>query len=113
MNKSYLSNLKCEACSGETAKLSNSEISENLKLLDNWTINDDGNMIYKKFIFKNFKKSLEFANNIGKLADNERHHPDLSLGYSYCLVMMHTHTIKSLSINDFILASKIDIIKLK
>jgi len=113
MNKSYLSDLECRACTGKTSKLSNSEISEKLILLNNWTINDDGNMIYKKFIFKNFKKSLEFVNNIGKLAENEQHHPDLSLGYSYCLVMIHTHAIKSLSINDFILASKIDIIELK
>ena len=110
MKNTLLTNLKCEACSGKTPALTDSEIIKNLKKLNNWTVNDDGNMIFKKFKFKNFKNALFFANVIGIIADKEGHHPDLSLGYSYCLVMIHTHAIKSLSINDFILASKIDLV---
>ena len=49
---------------------------------------------------------------VGKVAENEKHHPDISLGYGYCLIMIHTHAISSLSINDFILAAKIDNINL-
>ena len=108
MKSSLLQNLKCSACSGNTPKLTNQEISKHLKLLNNWTVNDEGKMIYKKFKFNNFNLSLSFANKIGALSDIEGHHPDISIGYSYCLVMIHTHAIKSLSINDFILASKID-----
>ncbi|PPR54244.1 MAG: hypothetical protein CFH11_00306, partial [Alphaproteobacteria bacterium MarineAlpha5_Bin1] len=33
-------------------------------------------------------------------------------GWGYCLIMIHTHAIKGLSINDFVLASKIDLIDL-
>ena len=69
-------------------------------------------MIYKKFKFKNFKKSLEFSNLVGKIAEEEGHHPDISLGWGYCLIMIHTHAINGLSINDFILASKIDLINI-
>ena len=68
-------------------------------------------MIFKKFEFKNFNKSLNLANKIGELADKEGHHPDISIGWGYCLVMLHTHAIKGLSVNDFILASKIDLLK--
>ena len=50
----------------------------------------------------------KFTNLIGDLSEEEGHHPDISLGWGYCLVMIHTHAIKGLSINDFILASKID-----
>ena len=108
MNSVALSELKCSPCSGNTKKLSKDEIKDHLKQLDNWNINDEYKMIFKKFTFKNFKESLNFANLIGKLADDKVHHPDLSIGYSYCLVMIHTHAIKDLSINDFILADKID-----
>ena len=108
MSQNKLQQLKCEACSGFTPKLSQLDINQNMKLLNNWNINEEREMIFKKFIFKNFKKSLNFVNNIGIIADSENHHPDISLGYSYCLVMIHTHAIKGLSINDFILASKID-----
>ena len=108
MNIKTLSELKCKPCSGETKNLSKDEININLKKLSNWSINNEYKMIFKKYSFKNFKESLNFANLIGKLADNEGHHPDLSIGYSYCLVMIHTHAIKGLSLNDFILADKID-----
>jgi len=108
MNSVELKDLKCASCSGVTSKLTQEEINKNLDLLNNWEINEEGKMIFKKYIFKNFKKSLEFANSIGVIADEEGHHPDLSIGFTYCLVMIHTHAIKDLSLNDFILASKID-----
>ena len=107
-----LSQLKCEACSGNTPKLNENEIIKNLRKINNWNVNDQQEMIFKKFTFKSFKKALNFTNLVGKIAEEERHHPDISLGWGYCLVMIHTHAIKGLSINDFILASKIDLIKI-
>ena len=65
-------------------------------------------MIFQKFKFKNFNKALIFANLVGNIAEEEGHHPDISIGWGYCLIMIHTHAIKGLSINDFILAAKID-----
>jgi len=93
-----LSQLKCKPCSGNTPKLS----------LDEIQLNENKEMIFKKFKLKSFKKALHFTNLIGELAEEEGHHPDISLGWGYCLVMIHTHAIKGLSINDFILAAKID-----
>ncbi len=103
-----LNELKCEACSGNTPKLSEEELNENLKKINGWSLNDKKEMIFKKFTFKNYKKSLEFVNKISEVAENEKHHPDISLGWGYCLIIIHTHAIKGLSINDFILAAKID-----
>ena len=108
-----LSNLKCKACSGKTKSLSDEEIYKNLKKINGWTLNNDKVMIFKKFNFKNFKNSLNFVNNIGNLSEEEGHHPDISLGWGYCLVMIHTHAINALTINDFILASKIDLINIE
>ncbi len=110
MDRNQLSNGKCEPCSGNTPKLTFEEISIYLSKLNKWSVNDNQEMIFKKFKFNNFKKSLEFTNKVGELAEKEGHHPDISLGFSYCLVMIHTHAIKGLSVNDFILASKIDLI---
>ena len=110
MDRNQLSNGKCEPCSGNTPKLTFEEISIYLSKLNKWSVNDNQEMIFKKFKFNNFKKSLEFTNKVGELAEKEGHHPDISLGFSYCLVMIHTHAINGLSVNDFILASKIDLI---
>ena len=108
MNNSSLTQSKCKPCSGNTPKLSSDDIQKKLPELNEWQLNDNREMIFKKFNFKNFKKALHFTNLVSELAEEEEHHPDMSLGWGYCLIMIHTHAIKGLSINDFILASKID-----
>ena len=105
---SNLTKKKCEPCSGKTSKLSMSEIQNKLSEINDWELNDNKEMLFKKFKFKSFKKALHFTNLVGELAEGEGHHPDISLGWGYCLIMIHTHAIKGLSINDFILAAKID-----
>ena len=105
-----LKNMKCQPCTGDTETLKEKDISNNLNNLHNWNINDEKKMIYKKYVFKSFKQALNFTNLVGALAEEEGHHPDISLGWGYCLIMIHTHAINGLSINDFILASKIDLI---
>ena len=108
MAKSDLIDTICKPCSGNTHKLTFDEISKYLSELDEWSVNDNQEMIFKKFKFNNFTKALEFINKVGNLANSEGHHPDLSFGWGYCLIMIHTHAIKGLSVNDFILAAKID-----
>ena len=108
-----LTELKCEPCSGKTPQLNSEEISKYLKKINNWTVNDEQEMIFKKFSFKNFKTSIKFTNIVGQISELEGHHPDISLGWGYSIIMIHTHAIKGLSVNDFILASKIDKIDLK
>ena len=93
-----LKNQKCQACSGNTPILNEMQISENLAKLNNWSVNDEQKMIFKKFSFKTFNQALKFTNKIGQLADKEGHHPDVSLGWGYSLIMLHTHAIKGLSI---------------
>mgnify|MGYP001334574925 FL=1 len=103
-----LKNQKCQACSGNTPKFDEKQISDNLSKLNSWSVNDEQKMIYKKFNFKTFKQALNFTNKVGEIADLEGHHPDISLGWGYSLVMLHTHAIQGLSTNDFIIAAKID-----
>ena len=103
-----LKNQKCQACSGNTPKFDEKQITDNLSKLNSWSVNDEQKMIYKKFNFKTFKQALNFTNKVGEIADLEGHHPDISLGWGYSLIMLHTHAIQGLSINDFIIAPKID-----
>ena len=103
-----LKNQKCQACSGNTPKFDEKQISDILSKLNSWSVNDEQKMIYKKFNFKTFKQALNFTNKVGEIADLEGHHPDISLGWGYSLIMLHTHAIQGLSINDFIIAAKID-----
>ena len=64
-----------------------------------------------EFIFGDYndKKNIqEFINKVGKISEDEGHHPDISFGWGYAEIKITTHAIEGLSENDFILAAKID-----
>ena len=62
----------------------------------------------KKFEFKNFIESQKFVNGVGRVSEDEGHHPDIMFGWGYAKINITTHAIEGLSENDFILAAKID-----
>ncbi len=64
----------------------------------------------KEFHFKNFSEALSFTNQVGELAEKEKHHPDIHLAWGKVRVVLWTHNINGLSESDFILAAKIDLL---
>ena len=64
--------------------------------------------MHKKFNFKNFLDSQDFINKVGRISEDEGHHPDISFGWGYAEIKITTHAIEGISENDFILAAKID-----
>ena len=108
---SDLLNKKCVPCEGGVAPFDISEIHKYQKKVDGWDlIKNEKNVFFlkKEFTFKNFIKSQEFVNQVGKISEEEGHHPDISFGWGYAKVTITTHAIEGLSENDFILAAKID-----
>jgi len=108
---SDLLNKKCVPCEGGVIPFDISEIHKYQKKVDGWDIVKDKENKYlleKKFIFKNFLESQGFVNEIAKLSEKEKHHPDILFGWGYAKVNISTHAIQGLSENDFILAAKID-----
>ena len=102
---------KCLPCEGGVLPFDVSEIHKYQKKVDGWDITEDENKIFflfKKFKFENFLKSQNFVNEVGKISEEEGHHPDISFGWGYAEIKITTHAIKGLSENDFILAAKID-----
>jgi 4a-hydroxytetrahydrobiopterin dehydratase len=102
---------KCVPCEGGIIPFDISEIHKYQKKIDGWDIKKNEKKIYileKKFNFKNFEESLNFINNVGKVAESEGHHPDISFGWGFAKINITTHAIEGLSENDFILAAKID-----
>ena len=99
---------KCKPCSGEEEAIKGDLIQVLLKQLkEGWEVLDD-TKIRKTFSFNNFTESMDFAQKIADIADQEDHHPDLCIHYTNVEVELSTHKIGGLSENDFILAAKID-----
>ncbi len=53
---------------------------------------------------------MKFVNKVAELAEEEGHHPNISISWNKVTLTLTTHAIGGLSENDFILAAKIDII---
>ena len=52
---------------------------------------------------------IAFVNRLAELAEEEQHHPDfLVYGYRRLRVDFATHSIGGLSLNDFIMAAKVN-----
>ena len=108
---SDLLNKKCVPCEGGVTAFDISEIHKYQKKVDGWDVVKNDEDIYfleKKFNFKNFLESQKFVNLVGKVSEEEGHHPDIMFGWGYAKVSITTHAISGLSENDFILAAKID-----
>ena len=106
-----LSKKKCLPCEGVLIPFDISEIHKFQKKVDGWDIVQNEKKIFfleKKFNFKNFLESQKFVNNVGKISEEEGHHPDINFGWGYANIKITTHAIDGLSENDFILAAKID-----
>ena len=102
---------KCVPCEGGAVPFDISEIHKYQKKVDGWKITQNDKKVYlleKEFEFKNFLESQKFVNEVGKVSEEEGHHPDIIFGWGYAKINITTHAIEGLSENDFILAAKID-----
>ncbi len=102
---------KCVPCEGGVIPFDISEVHKYQKKVDGWDVikgEEETFFLLKNFKFENFLESQKFVNDVGRISENEGHHPDISFGWGYAEIKITTHAIKGLSENDFILAAKID-----
>jgi 4a-hydroxytetrahydrobiopterin dehydratase len=64
--------------------------------------------IAKSFTFPDFRQALDFVNRVGELAEEQGHHPDLTMYWGKVEVVIFTQKIRGLSESDFVLGAKID-----
>lgn len=99
---------KCVPCEGDVKPLTPQQFANYLPMVAEWTVIED-KKIERDFKFKNFSEAIAFINKVARIAEEEGHHPDISLhNWNKVRFSLMTHAIKGLFLNDFILASKID-----
>src|SRR3989344_8928933 len=103
-----LASKHCVPCEGGMPPATKEEAEILIQKVNDWKLSGDAKHISKEFKFKDFLGAMGFANKITAIAEEEGHHPDLSIGWGRVGVELTTHAIKGLSENDFILAAKID-----
>lgn len=102
---------KCIPCQGGIPPMTNVQILEFKKLVnDNWTVNDSQKII-REFKFDTYLEAIKFSNLVAELAEEQAHHPFIHINFKKVKVILFTHKINGLHENDFLMASKIDLLK--
>ncbi len=98
----------CVPCEAGADPLTSEEIRKKAEQLDPaWQVVEEHHLA-REFKFDDFRQALDFVNQVGALAEEEGHHPDIYLSYGKVKIELWTHKIDGLHENDFIMAAKID-----
>ena len=72
-----------------------------------WDVVDEHHL-EKEYRFGNFRDALTFTNQVGELAEEVNHHPEIFLTWGRVGVKLWTHKIDGLTESDFVWAAKAD-----
>lgn len=107
--KCSLADKKCIPCRGGVAPLKGKEIEPLLHKLGNgWKVVKEHHL-EKEYDFPDFRHALNFTNLLGQVAEEEGHHPEITLGWGKVKLQIWTHKIDGLTESDFIIAAKADV----
>lgn len=101
---------KCEACAAGAPSVEGAELKKMLAEVPEWQVidQDEEPKLERIFKFKNFVEALDFTNAVGRIAEEQNHHPALLTEWGKVTVRWWTHKIKNLHQNDFIMAARTD-----
>lgn len=100
----------CVPCQAGTPPLKKDRIEQLLGTLEGWEL-IEGKKIKKVFEFKDFIEAKYFVDLLSVIAEEQGHHPTITIIYNKVLITLTTHAISGLSGNDFIMAQIIDEVK--
>jgi len=101
-----LAELAAMHCQPGAARLADAVLAADLAWLPGW-MRADGD-IRKAFRFGDYRATIAFVNRVAAIANEEDHHPDLSVHYDHCVVTYSTHSAGGVTQNDLICAAKVE-----
>jgi 4a-hydroxytetrahydrobiopterin dehydratase len=87
-------------------RLSEDEWKPLLAPLSGWSVRDE--RLVKEYRFPDFAQGLAFVNQVGAIAEQMNHHPDVTLAWGRVVLSIWTHDAGGLTKKDFELASRCD-----
>ncbi len=68
----------------------------------------EGDTIVKEYKSPNFRRAMDFADKVARVAEELNHHPTITIDFNRVIVTLTTHTHGGLTDRDFQEASLID-----
>lgn len=104
---SELAARSCVPCRGGVPPMTGETIKPLSREVPAWEVVREHHL-RRDFTFRNFRTALTFVVQVGELAEEQGHHPDIHLAWGKVGIEIWTHKINGLTESDFILAAKID-----
>ena len=103
---------QCAACQSDSPQVDAQAAAELLKQIPAWDIvsRQGVQRLERCFRFVNFADALEFSRQVGSLAEEHGHHPDMLIEWGKVTVAWWTHAIDGLHRNDFVMAARTDVL---
>jgi len=101
-----LADRSCERIEADVEPMETMDAADMADQIPEWAVSDD--LLEREIELDGFAEAMEFANEVARLAIEEDHHPRMCIDYDIVELSLTTHRIGGLSMNDFIMAAKID-----
>ncbi len=99
---------ECVPCKGGVPPLKGEALSAlGRELGGGWEVVKEHHL-EKEYRFKNFVEALEFTNRVGRMSEEQNHHPEIYLTWGRVRLKIYTHKIDGLTESDFVWAAKAD-----
>lgn len=66
------------------------------------------NSITRSFEFEEFMDGIDFVNNVGEIAEEAQHYPDITIKYTKVTLKLTTHDVGGVTDLDIELAQRVD-----
>jgi 4a-hydroxytetrahydrobiopterin dehydratase len=101
---------KCVACRRDSPRVPDEEIAELRPGVPDWVLTDIDEIkrLDRTFKVGDFAAAMQFASQVAVVAEEEGHHPRLTVEWGRVNVAWWTHKIRGLHRNDFVMAAKTD-----
>lgn len=104
---SELASQTCKACQGGVKPYTGEKLEEYKSRISNeWSVVDEHHLI-REFEFEDFQEALDFVNDVGEIAEEQGHHPNINFTWGKAEIKLYTHKIDGLFQADFVMAAKI------
>lgn len=86
--------------------LEEDELTSALKKCPEWEV--EKKSIARVFEFEEFMEGIDFVNNVGEIAEDAQHHPDIMIKHTRITLKLTTHDVGGVTDLDIQLAQRID-----
>jgi 4a-hydroxytetrahydrobiopterin dehydratase len=103
-----LQNQSCQTIAPNSQRMVIPTVESYLSVLPGWQAGFDYNSIERNIQFKNHYQVMAFLNALAFISHEQDHYAEICYGYNKVSIKLTTHSIKGVSLNDMIMAAKIN-----